>query len=175
MMDTDWVEYKCKSGETLFIYNKVTGEHKWPTDDSADETCIMIGQPVVYKEWCTIGTQTDDNGCNNGCTSIYTKTADIVNSTEASIQQENCSGDEGFEPFLDNGYCYKEERSNKRNGCKIEVTQQNSLAGESSETTDGLVINEAVNKESICKIVELTQQNSLAGESRSRDPTSDGN
>ena len=30
-MDTNWIEYKCKSGQTLFIYNKVTGEHKWPT------------------------------------------------------------------------------------------------------------------------------------------------
>ncbi|KAK3749197.1 hypothetical protein QZH41_014657 [Actinostola sp. cb2023] len=30
-MDTEWTEYQCKSGQTLFIYNKVTGEHKWTT------------------------------------------------------------------------------------------------------------------------------------------------
>ena len=30
-VQTDWIEYSCKSGETLFIYNKRTGEHKWPT------------------------------------------------------------------------------------------------------------------------------------------------
>jgi len=29
-MDTEWTEYQCKSGQTRFIYNKVTGEHKWP-------------------------------------------------------------------------------------------------------------------------------------------------
>ena len=30
-MGTEWTDYRCKSGQTLFIYNKVTGEHKWPT------------------------------------------------------------------------------------------------------------------------------------------------
>jgi len=28
--EDDWINYKCKSGETIFLYNKVTGEHKWP-------------------------------------------------------------------------------------------------------------------------------------------------
>ena len=29
-METDWTGYNCKSGEILFVYNKVTGQHKWP-------------------------------------------------------------------------------------------------------------------------------------------------
>ena len=29
-MDAEWTEYKCKSGEVMFLYNKTTGEHKWP-------------------------------------------------------------------------------------------------------------------------------------------------
>jgi len=28
--EDDWVKYKCKSGQTIFLYNKVTGVHKWP-------------------------------------------------------------------------------------------------------------------------------------------------
>ncbi|KXJ06443.1 Protein krueppel, partial [Exaiptasia diaphana] len=30
-MDTKWIEYKCKSGQTLYYYNKVTGKRKWPS------------------------------------------------------------------------------------------------------------------------------------------------
>ena len=47
-MDTNWIEYKCKSGETLFIYNKVTGEHKWPTDVSKEKQCTR----VVFRQPC---------------------------------------------------------------------------------------------------------------------------
>ncbi|XP_020909164.1 zinc finger protein 583 isoform X2 [Exaiptasia diaphana] len=108
-MDTNWIEYKCKSGQTLFIYNKVTGEHKWPTGEcSAEENCVMIGQPVVYKEVCSIGTQTDNNGCNNGCTSIYINIDHVINSTETSPLQEPvvlevARDDIDIEPGLDNG------------------------------------------------------------------------
>jgi len=28
--EEDWINYKCKSGQTIFLYNKITGEHKWP-------------------------------------------------------------------------------------------------------------------------------------------------
>jgi len=28
-MDQKWIEYHCKSGQPLFLYNKITGEHKW--------------------------------------------------------------------------------------------------------------------------------------------------
>jgi len=28
-MGKDWIEYQCKSGQTMFVYNKVTGEHRW--------------------------------------------------------------------------------------------------------------------------------------------------
>lgn len=34
----------------------------------------MNGTPIKRKEVCSIATQTDDNGCNNGCTSIYIDT-----------------------------------------------------------------------------------------------------
>jgi len=30
IMEKNWIAYRCMSGETLFIYNKETGEHKWP-------------------------------------------------------------------------------------------------------------------------------------------------
>jgi len=30
MAESDWIAYKCKSGQTIFLYNKVTGVHKWP-------------------------------------------------------------------------------------------------------------------------------------------------
>ncbi|KXJ23227.1 zinc finger protein 23 [Exaiptasia diaphana] len=73
----EWIEYKCKSGQTLFIYNKLTGEHKWLTGDGNGslEESILNGEPIKRKEVCSIGTQTDDNGCNNGCTSMY---ADVI-------------------------------------------------------------------------------------------------
>ncbi|KXJ06444.1 hypothetical protein AC249_AIPGENE15904, partial [Exaiptasia diaphana] len=31
-MDAKWIECKCKSGQTLYYYNKVTGERKWPCE-----------------------------------------------------------------------------------------------------------------------------------------------
>ncbi|KXJ07676.1 hypothetical protein AC249_AIPGENE28329 [Exaiptasia diaphana] len=46
----------------------------------------MTVDPVVYKEVCTIGTQTDDNGCNNGCTSMYINVVHVIHSTGESIQ-----------------------------------------------------------------------------------------
>ena len=60
----------------------------------------MIGQPVIYKEFCTTGTQTDDNGCNNGCTSMYITTGHVINSTETSPQQRPVE----FDPDLSNGF-----------------------------------------------------------------------
>jgi len=30
MSESDWIEYKCKSGQPIFLCNKVTGVHKWP-------------------------------------------------------------------------------------------------------------------------------------------------
>ncbi|KAK3741916.1 hypothetical protein QZH41_001985 [Actinostola sp. cb2023] len=53
--ESDWVEKHCKSGELLYHYNK------GPIKDN-----IMFGQPIIYKELCTIATQTDDYGCSNG-------------------------------------------------------------------------------------------------------------
>ncbi|KXJ13663.1 oocyte zinc finger protein XlCOF6.1 [Exaiptasia diaphana] len=72
-MDSNWIEYKCNSGLTLFIYNKVTGEHKWPAKDKGSlKDSIAHGKPILNKEFCSIATQTDDYGCDNGCSSIYT-------------------------------------------------------------------------------------------------------
>jgi len=31
-MEKEWIEYHCGTGQTLFLYNKVTGEHKWAHD-----------------------------------------------------------------------------------------------------------------------------------------------
>ncbi|KAK3753537.1 hypothetical protein QZH41_006516 [Actinostola sp. cb2023] len=62
-MDTEWTEYQCKSGQTMFIYNKGSSEDN-----------IMMGQPIIYKEFCSVTTQTDDYGCSNGCTSMYINT-----------------------------------------------------------------------------------------------------
>ncbi|KXJ24466.1 Gastrula zinc finger protein XlCGF8.2DB [Exaiptasia diaphana] len=60
-MDTKWIEYKCKSGQTLYYYNKLTGERKWPSyvNCSAEDEKGMIGQPVIGQDLCT-GT---DIGC----------------------------------------------------------------------------------------------------------------
>ncbi|KAK3713259.1 hypothetical protein QZH41_010433 [Actinostola sp. cb2023] len=30
--ESDWVEKRCKSGELLYHYNKVSGEKQWPSD-----------------------------------------------------------------------------------------------------------------------------------------------
>ncbi|XP_020903266.1 zinc finger protein 572 [Exaiptasia diaphana] len=62
-MDDIWIEYKCKSGQTLFIYNKLTGEHKWTSEEK--------NKSVTFKEFRCIAIQTDDSSCNNGCTSMY--------------------------------------------------------------------------------------------------------
>jgi len=29
-MGKEWIPYYCKSGQLIFLYNKATGEHKWP-------------------------------------------------------------------------------------------------------------------------------------------------
>ena len=34
-IDADWYAYQCKSGETLFYFNKTTGEHRWSLHCSA--------------------------------------------------------------------------------------------------------------------------------------------
>lgn len=47
-MDSSWVEYKCNSGQTLFIYNKVTGEHKWPAKNKVSlyKNINFLGQKI---------------------------------------------------------------------------------------------------------------------------------
>jgi len=56
-MEDNWIEYQCKSGQTMFVYNKVTGEHKWPhvlgqVGDSFDlflhVFIHLFVDPVVY-------------------------------------------------------------------------------------------------------------------------------
>jgi len=42
-MGEDWIKYQCKSGQTLFTYNKETGEHHWP-----------LGLPEVRLYVCTL-------------------------------------------------------------------------------------------------------------------------
>lgn len=33
-IDPDWYGYECKSGQTLFYYNKTTEEHRWAGGDN---------------------------------------------------------------------------------------------------------------------------------------------
>lgn len=47
---TEWMEYKCRSGQVLLV---------------------NIAEKPSNKTLCSIGTQTDDTGCINGCTSKY--------------------------------------------------------------------------------------------------------
>ena len=42
-MDNEWTEYMSKYGEVLFLYNKRTGEHKWP--DKFASVSVNIGPP----------------------------------------------------------------------------------------------------------------------------------
>jgi len=35
-LNSDWMEFYCKSGELLFHYNKKTTEHRWPDCTSTD-------------------------------------------------------------------------------------------------------------------------------------------
>ncbi|KXJ11600.1 Zinc finger protein 560 [Exaiptasia diaphana] len=79
-METNWIQYKCRSGQTLLVYNKKTGQFKWPSDKSLsgeNSTTVMLGEPVFTKELCTTATQTDDVGCINGCTSMYISTSHL--------------------------------------------------------------------------------------------------
>ncbi|XP_028518049.1 zinc finger protein Xfin-like isoform X2 [Exaiptasia diaphana] len=62
----------------------------------------MTDDPVVYKEVCTIATQTDDNGCNNSCTSMYINVVHVIHSTGESIQVV-LDDSRGIEADLDNG------------------------------------------------------------------------
>ncbi|XP_031568590.1 zinc finger E-box-binding homeobox 1-like [Actinia tenebrosa] len=78
-MNDDWLGLECKSGLILFYYNKRTGEHKWPCCSKcpekglhSDETTSSVGS--LHQDKATsvsVGTQTEDSGCGNGCTSIY--------------------------------------------------------------------------------------------------------
>jgi len=45
----DWIEYQCKSGQTIFLYNKVTGEHKWPPEyNDVSLQCIDF---AIFHQW----------------------------------------------------------------------------------------------------------------------------
>lgn len=72
-MEEQWTRYLSKSGETLFIYNKTTGEHRWPAQYNSNsmENNIQNGQRILCKELFNVATQTDDTGCINGCTSVH--------------------------------------------------------------------------------------------------------
>ncbi|KAK3730655.1 hypothetical protein QZH41_007939 [Actinostola sp. cb2023] len=50
------------------------------------EDNIMFGQPIIYKELCSIATQTDDYGCSNGCTSMYIDTGLTDNNMDDASQ-----------------------------------------------------------------------------------------
>jgi len=44
-MGKDWIEYQCKAGQTLFVYNKETGEHKWVLElPEVGLVCKTIGR-----------------------------------------------------------------------------------------------------------------------------------
>lgn len=69
-MEDQWTKYLSKSGETLFVYNKTTGEHRWPAEEpDSMKNYIEVGQPILSRELFNVATQTDDTGCINGCTS----------------------------------------------------------------------------------------------------------
>lgn len=72
-MEDHWVRYLCKSGQTLFVYNKTTGEHRWPAQHNSETMSNNVndGEPMPYRELCSVSTQTDDTGCINGCTSLH--------------------------------------------------------------------------------------------------------
>ncbi|KXJ11605.1 Zinc finger protein 26 [Exaiptasia diaphana] len=88
-METNWIQYKCKSGHTLLVYDKRTGQFKWPSmyPSGENSTTVILGEPVISKELCTTATQTDDVGCINGCTSMYISTSHIVNNKETSSRE----------------------------------------------------------------------------------------
>jgi len=49
-MESDWIEYKCKSDQPIFLCNKVTGVHKWPPgfdDVSHSILFVDIGYSIV--------------------------------------------------------------------------------------------------------------------------------
>ncbi|XP_028519554.1 zinc finger protein 510-like [Exaiptasia diaphana] len=75
-MDTKWIECKCKSGQTLYYYNKVTGQRNWPSyaNCSTEDKKGMIGQPVIGHDLCT--------GTDIGCPSS------LWPNTETSPQQK---------------------------------------------------------------------------------------
>ncbi|KXJ11613.1 zinc finger protein 282 [Exaiptasia diaphana] len=68
-MESNWIEYKCKSGRSLFIYDKTIERNKRPSDAPVEEK---------RREFCSIGVQTDNTGCVNGCTSKYVKVTHTV-------------------------------------------------------------------------------------------------
>ncbi|KXJ22642.1 hypothetical protein AC249_AIPGENE26618 [Exaiptasia diaphana] len=136
-LDT-WIEYKSIYGNTLFIYNKATGEHKWPSEDGGSnlQDNIMHGLPIMAKEYCCIATQTDDYGCENGCSSKYINTSNVienagplnninsvssvdVDNTTASCSNENYNNQQGSMTVSDS-----EDVSNETNVEKpIECSQ----------------------------------------------------
>lgn len=56
MSKNAWAEYKSIYGHTLFIYNKITGEHKWPSEESV-RTWNFLKLLLLSKKtsWFTIG------------------------------------------------------------------------------------------------------------------------
>jgi len=57
-MESDWIEYKCKSDQPIFLCNKVTGVHKWPpgyNDVSHSILFVDILDPhELFFFYCTI-------------------------------------------------------------------------------------------------------------------------
>ncbi|KAK3741442.1 hypothetical protein QZH41_014385, partial [Actinostola sp. cb2023] len=86
-LDSDWYAYQCNSGEVLFYYNTVSGEHKWAvhfcsclkpkTPDSQPEPCCTW-EPVKAKSSSSgkfvrsIGTETEDRYFSGGLDSHQT-------------------------------------------------------------------------------------------------------
>ena len=79
---SDWMEYYCKSGELLFYYNKVTAEHGW------SDIALKMEQQSTDDHYLVWGTQIDDYGCRNGCTSIFRELRRVFG-FEAALRQKS--------------------------------------------------------------------------------------
>ncbi|XP_032220798.1 zinc finger protein 1 isoform X4 [Nematostella vectensis] len=60
-MENNWRMFKCKSGEVLFYYNMITGEHRWSNGANIPqcEPDLEIGSSSVMTQLRTISTQTE--------------------------------------------------------------------------------------------------------------------
>ncbi|KXJ06878.1 E3 ubiquitin-protein ligase DZIP3 [Exaiptasia diaphana] len=71
-----------------FIVNKIYTQQLWAHSCFSLSFWVMNDQrvyTVIYKEFCSIGIQTDDYGCQNGCSSMY------VNKTTTPQQNSDSS------------------------------------------------------------------------------------